>query len=82
MRGVVSGAVADTPITGTVAIQVAKGSGAFRTVATRSLTGVSVKAMVTAPKGTKVSFLRVRTVASGDAADAGSTSSVAVVALR
>ncbi|WP_141014502.1 Ig-like domain-containing protein [Nocardioides sambongensis] len=82
VRTKVTGAVAGTPVTGTVKIQVAKGNGAFRTVATRSLNGTAVSARITAPTAKKVPYLRVRAVLGAGDTYTGATSTVVVVALR
>ncbi len=77
-----SGAVAGTPITGTVLVQVAVGSGKFRTVAKVALAGGKAKVKIKAPKGKKASYLRVRTVLPAGATYLGATSPVEVVGLR
>ncbi|TYL45375.1 Ig-like domain repeat protein [Nocardioides sp. BGMRC 2183] len=82
VRTTVTGAVAGSPVTGTVRVQVAKGNGAFRTVATKALKGASVSARIAAPKAKKVPYLRVRAVLGAGEHYTGATSPVKVIDLR
>ena len=79
---VVGGVVAGSPVTGRVAIQVARGNKPFRTVRTVTLSGTRAVVRLRAPKARKVPFLKVRAVVSPRAPYRGATSPTAVVTLR
>ena len=79
----VAGMVAGTYPTGTVTVQAKVGSGAWKTVATKTLTAGSngvVSASVKAPA--KPGVLRVRAVYGGDTYYTGATSPVKVVKVK
>ncbi|MFJ9315055.1 Ig-like domain repeat protein [Pimelobacter simplex] len=80
----VSGVVAGGPVAGTAQVQVAVGSGRFRTVARVPLGRgtATTKVKVTAPKSRKATYLRVRTVLPAGTTYAAAVSPVTVVVLR
>ncbi|UUW91988.1 Ig-like domain-containing protein [Pimelobacter simplex] len=78
----VSGVIAGTPVAGPAQVQVAVGSGRYRTVARVPLTRGDTTIKVRAPKSRKAAYLRVRTVVPGGTTYAPAVSPVTVVVLR